>query len=313
LLPDLDAHLMRVIPGPDAGGGVCDGYTIELIAGDRSHRKSFTNQSTQRIATRKMLELAEVEGNDISLDTQFNFYVTTVPVADDQAADMPINIRSHCRPLMLEAASLADYQAHSVALQGASEPPPRPNQPPIPIFVTKDAWEESKRQAFRGGENESAAVFCAMAHRDTESPEIFMRLTACLEAAHAIEQQRSVELTGQSWANILERLDFRRRHLNQPQEILAGSVHRHPMLPSADSNGNRKCEACSIAKYCSRTTAVPSTADFEWQRSIFSGQPHGNFLLIWGYTAREEEDCRVYGLEDASFKERTIRLLTKDF
>jgi hypothetical protein len=31
--------------------------------------------------------------------------------------------------------------------------------------------------------------------------------------------------------------------------------------------------------------------------------------LIWGYNAREEEDFRLYGLENASFKQRTIRRL----
>ncbi len=106
-------------------------------------------------------------------------------------------------------------------------------------------------------------------------------------------------------------LEIRRRRLNRPHEIIVGSVHRHPFLPTADANGNRMCADCSVAKYCSRSTAVPSTDDFEWNRSVFSGQPY-SLLLIWGYNAREEEDFRVYGLENASLKERTIQLLTED-
>ena len=68
------------------------------------------------------------------------------------------------------------------------------------------------------------------------------------------------------------------------------------------------CDACTTATYCSRTTAQPSGADFQWHRSVFVGQPWTT-LLIWGYNAREQEEFRLYGIENALFKERTIRLL----
>jgi hypothetical protein len=311
LLPDLDAHEMRVIPGKDTGAGVLDGYVIELTDGDRSYQRAFTNHSVSGVANRTILELAKDRESQISLGTQYSYYITTVPADKDQADDMPMSVQSCCRPLMLEAARLADYIANSEVLRGVSEPPPEPKEPPMPMFVTPEVWQESKEHAHRGGENESAAVFSGRVCRDTESDEVFLRFDACLEAAHALEEKLAVTFTGDTWGHVHERLEFRRRRLNRPHEMIVGTVHRHPFAPSADAGGNRKCEACSVVKYCSRSTAVPSTEDFEWHRSVFSGQPY-SMLLIWGYNAREEEDFRLYGLEDASFKERTIRLLTTE-
>jgi hypothetical protein len=312
LLPDLDAHEMRVIPGEDAGVGILDGYVIELTDGDRSYRRHFTNRSMANVANRKILEISSNKESEISLDDQYSYYITTVPADDDDQLDKPTKNFKSCRePLTFEHARLADYMANSKTLQGVSEHPAELKEPPMPIFVTEDVWQESKEHAHRGGEQESAALFSGRTFRDTESDELFLRIDACLEAAHAVEEKLAVTFTGETWAHARELLEIRRRRLNRPHEIIVGSVHRHPFLPSADVNGNRKCQACDVAKYCSRSTAVPSTDDFEWHRSVFSGQPYC-VLLIWGYNAREQEDFRLYGLENASFKERTIRLLTEE-
>lgn len=310
LLPDLDSHEMRVIPGENAGVGILDGYVIELTEGDRSFRRAFTNRSMASVANRKILEISSDKENEISLDDQYSYYITTVPAdADDQPDEPTMNVKSCREPLTFEHARLADYMAKSKTLQGVSEHPAELKEPPMPIFVTDEVWQESKEHAHRGGEQESAALFSGRLFRDTESDEVFLRIDACLEAAHAVEAKLAVTFTGETWAHARELLEIRRHRLNRPNEIIVGSVHRHPFLPSADASGNRKCQACAVAQYCSRSTAVPSTDDFEWHRSVFSGQPY-SMLLIWGYNAREEEDFRLYGLDNASFKERTIRLLT---
>jgi hypothetical protein len=310
LTPDLNSHEMRVIPGADAGVGMLDGYVIELTDGNRSYRRAFTNRSMSNVANRKIVEIVKDRETEISLNDEYSYYITTVPAdADDQTDNTAMHVTSCREPLMFQNARLADYLASSETLQGVSEPPAELKERPMPIFVTADVWQESKEHAHRGGEQESAALFSGRLFRDTDSNEVFLRIDACLEAAHAVEEKLAVTFTGDTWAHARELLEVRRHRLNRPNEIIVGSVHRHPFLPSADASGNRKCQACTVAQYCSRSTAVPSTDDFEWLRSVFSGQPYCT-LLIWGYNAREEEDFRLYGLDNASFKERSIRLLT---
>lgn len=312
LSPDLDAHEMRVIPGDDAGVGILDGYVIELTADGSSYRRAFTNRSMASVADRKLLEIAANKESELSLKDHYSYYIASVPAdEEDPSDDNAASVKSCREPMVFERASLADYMAHSETLVGVSQPPPEPKETPMPIFVSEEVWQESKAQALRGGELESAALFSGRLFRDTDSPEVFLRLEACLEAAHAVEEKLAVTFTGETWMHARNLLETRRRRLNRPHEIIVGSVHRHPFFPSADATGNRMCADCRVAKYCSRSTAVPSTDDFEWNRSVFSGQPYST-LLIWGYNAREEEDFRVYGLENAVLKERTIQILTED-
>jgi len=310
LTPDLDTHSMRVIPGSDTGMGMLDGYVIELTNENRSYSRAFTNRSLANVANRKILEVSKENEDLSSVQDQYSYYIAAMPGDDhgDHSDNLSMNVKSCREPLQFEHAPLADFMANSDILQGVAEQPLEPKNAPMQIFVTQEVWEESKKHAFRGGECESAALFSGRLFRDTDSHEVFLRIDACLEAEHAVEEKLAVTFTGETWAHARKLLDIRRRRLNRPNEIIVGSVHRHPFLPSADADGNRKCEACSIAKYCSRSTAVPSTDDFEWHRSVFSGQPFG-ILLIWGYNAREEEEFRLYGLENATFKERTLRLL----
>ncbi len=312
LEPDLESHEMRVIPGGDAGDGMVDGYTIRLSRDGSSYSRKFSIRSMSNVAQREITRLFKDDDTEISLDDNYSYYLSSI-AADEQEADPAPEMRvKSCRePLLFDEGRLADYMRVSETLVGVSEPPPKTKTPPMQIFVTQDVWDESKEHAHRGGEQESAALFSGRLFRDTDSPEVFVRIDACLEAAHAVEEKLSVTFTGDTWAHARELLEMRRKRLGRPQEIIVGSVHRHPFMPSADANGQRKCEICEVAEYCTRSTAVPSGDDFEWHRSVFAGQPYTT-LLIWGYNAREEEDFRLYGLHNATFSNRTLRLLRQE-
>ena len=100
-----------------------------------------------------------------------------------------------------------------------------------------------------------------------------------------------------------------RRRVN-PHEVMTSSVHGHNFLPAADASGRRMCEACPTAKVCGRTTASASLADERWHQIVFSDYPWAT-MLIWGYNAREEDDWRLYGLNnDGKLAPRTLRPLT---
>lgn len=310
LEPDLSRYELRVMPGQESQGGLLDGYAIELVWQGGSFRRQFDIRSLSNLAQRAVVNL--VKDQALALGDDYKYYLKTLPA--DARATEPAGtprIRVQHEPLTIEATSLADMMGQSEPYVGVSEQADESGDPCMPIFVTGRAWEESREQAFRGGENESAALFSGRLFRDTASPEVFLCLEACLEAAHAVEDKVSVTFTGETWARARQLLAIRRQRLNRPHEIVVGSVHRHPFLPAADANGCRMCELCSVAKYCSRSTAVPSTDDFEWHRSVFAGQPWST-LLIWGYNAREQEDFRCYGLKNASFKQRSIRILKRD-
>ncbi|MGE0607275.1 MAG: hypothetical protein AB7O62_09295 [Pirellulales bacterium] len=307
LEPRLENHELRVLPGEEHSGGRLQGYTLEMRDGPRRYRQSFSIHSLYRVAQRKTAELLaqKVPGCEEPL----GYHLAAVPAegeAPPAAASLTKAVQ-HRRPLVFEVASLADYMRRSEPLRGKSAPPEEIEPRPMQIYIPDDVWEHGTVEAYRGDKNESAAIFTGRLLRDTDSAEVFAVFDACLEAVQAVEQELSVEFTGETWSRIGGMLDLRRRR-GHPLEIILGSVHRHPFLPSADAEGRRTCEACSVAKYCSRTTASPSSDDFEWHRCVFAGQPWAT-LTIHGYTGREEPDFRMYTLADGAFREMTPRRL----
>jgi hypothetical protein len=312
---DLAKVSMNIIPGETVTPDRVVGYTIELRDEGKSYRQRFGLTSLAPVARRAVARLVEQEA--LKDGDDYSFFLTTVrpdgdaePVEGKSSANGHNGMKATRRQesLVLEPARLQDYVRNSELLTGCTEPTEAEVEPPMPIFVADDVWKEGHDLARRGGELESAAVWTGRLMRDTESPEVFMLLEACLEAEHAQEEKLAVTFSGETWARIRELLDMRRRRLNRPHERILGSVHGHPFLPEADEKGNRKCSLCATAKVCSRTTAIASLADIQWHLSVFCGQPWAT-LTVWGFTAREEEDWRVYGLSEATLQPRTIRRL----
>lgn len=312
---DLAALSMHVIPGETRAVDRVAGYTIELRDDGRSFRRQFPLSTLAGVARRGALRL--IEQGALQTADEYSYFLTTLradgevlpaetPSAPNSANGLKVTRRQE--PLVFEKASLKEYLKNSELMIGCSAPEEPETEPPMPVFAVDDAWKDGHDYARSGGENESAAVWSGTLLQDTDSPEIFMRLDACLQAEHAQEEKLAVTFSGETWARIRELLELRRRRLNRPHERILGSVHSHPFLPEADDKGNRRCAACAVAKICSRTTAVTSLADIDWHRSVFCGQPWA-ILTIWGFNAREEEDWRVYGLSDATLQPRTIRRL----
>lgn len=312
--PDVHALSMQVLPGESHGADKIEGYTVELRDGRHSYRRHFPLTSLASVARRAALHL--IERKVFDKKTDYTFFLTTVrPEADAEPASPPTpadgsRFRHRLAPPAFEPAPLADFLGKSRLLPSVSCPEPEAEKDDgaMPVFVTEDVWQQGRELARRGGENESAAVWTGRLLKDTDSPEIFLRLDACIEAEKATEEKLAVTFSGETWARVREVLDRRRRRLNRPHERLVGSVHGHNFKPSADKNGRRTCDACATAKVCSRTTAAASADDLEWHRAVFTGQPWA-VLLVWGYNAREQEDWQLYGLADASLAPRPLRLL----
>lgn len=307
---DLFGFDIRIWPGENRGAERIAGYAVELSKDGRSFRRNFTISSLAHVARRLAQPLAE--NKELPEDGRYSYFLTTLLPQDEESeeeANTSSRVTRRFEPPVFEPAPLADFVARSEPLAGASLP--AEDEAPadlLPIFAEAEVWEQGHDLARRGGELESAAIYTGRLFKDTESAERFLVLDACIEAEHAAEEKLAVTFTGETWANIRERLELRRQTLARPHERICGSVHGHPFMPEADSEGRRTCDACSLAKVCSRTTAVASVDDLNWHRSVFVANPW-SILTIFGFNAREEEDFRVYGLSDGTLVPRTIHRL----
>jgi hypothetical protein len=304
---------LRVLPGKVTKSGRMEDYILELSDGNDVYQRRFTTYSLAPVARRRAAVLLEAE--TLPEDGAYHFGITSVPRSTrDQGNGEPksaAKVISHTEPLVLEEAPLHKFLANSEPVPCETAEPLEEPQPPLPVFFAPGVWEAAFECARRGGENESGGVLTGRLLRDTASPEIFLTVDACIEAEFADEQKLSVTFSGESWAKIREVLRFRRKRMNRPNERIVGAVHGHNFLPSADKNGVRTCEVCTVAKYCSRTTAVASTDDFQWHASVFGGGQPWAVSLIWGFTARGQDDWRLYHLNDATLEARTARRLVR--
>jgi hypothetical protein len=322
--PDLSSLSLRVLPGENAGADRLLGYSIELGDNSRSFRRRFSIYSLAPVARRAARALlkqqeqakepsatAEEETDPFAENGEFSYFLTAVPAEHEEPPQEPgegMRVTRRSEPLVFEPAALGEFLQKSELLTGSSAVEEKQAEESLPVFVSREVWDEGHELARAGGEKESAAVWTGRLLRDTQSPRIFVVLDACIKAEHAAEEKYKVTFSGDTWARVRELLDLRRRRLGRPNERILGSVHGHNFLPSADEHGRRMCRDCLAAQVCSRTTAAASADDLDWHRAVFIGQPWA-LLLVWGHNAREQEDWRLYGLANATLTPRTIRLL----
>ena len=313
---NLNSIAMELIPGANQGEKI-DGYLVQLRQGEHNfYRHHFGIRTLSTVAQRAVKPL--IEQGALNKEDTIHYYLTAMPSdgPSDGAADRSHNqpaadgarVTTRHEPVVFDTASLDEYLANSEPLTSDVPALEQEADNPIHCFVDEAAWQDGRELARRGVEKESAGLWTGRVFRDTKSPEVFVRLEECIEVKYAEEEQYSVTLTGESWANARALLQMRRQRLGRPQETFLGSVHGHNFFPAADADGNRMCEACATAEKCSRTTAVASTADETWHASIFSAAPWA-VLLIWGFNAREEDVWNLYGLSGAALKPRGLRQL----
>jgi hypothetical protein len=335
---DLAAVALRVLPGEPAADGSGEhaaehvtGFVIELEDARGTHRRPFPLSALASVIRRFVARL-RAEGV-IDKGEECSFSLTRAPAADRAAPATRAQsgadagpprasrvVRRHLLPAF-EPARLSDYLARARRFDGAfghllreaegaadTGTPAAPEDEPLPIFVPRHVWEDSRAFARRGGERESGAVWTGRLLRDEESPEVFVVIDASLPAESAEEAEYSLTFSGETWSRLQARLAERRKRLGRPHERFCASVHGHNFGPSTDKDGNAMCSACATAKVCGRSTAHASTEDETWHRGVFAGQPWAA-LLVHGWTARKEEDWRLYGLADGGLRERPVHIL----
>jgi hypothetical protein len=306
---DLDQFMLQVVPGMPGNRGL-KGYTVRLTRGKDTYEQTFSPVSLAPLARRTAARLLE-QGAFKEGDQYLYCLNEAVPAApaDEQPSNSPAaRITKLSDPLVIPKAPLANFMDRSEVMQRRTTPLEEGSPSPMPIFINDELWRQGLELSRRGGKLESAALWTGRLIQDTASPELFIVVDACIEAEHADEQELSVTFSGETWANIRRVLNQRRHRLNSPYERIVSAVHGHNFLPTANEDGLRTCEACAAARYCGRTTAQISIADFDWFAAVFSKQPWA-FSVVHGFTARGEDDWRLYHLSDASLAPRTIRRL----
>jgi hypothetical protein len=312
LPPDLHALEVEVHPGENESQDQLSGFVMEMSRGRQNYRRHFKPSTLSQTLARPLSKLLEDEV--LKADDEYDFFLTARPSDEADARRSPvgqIQATSRSEALNFESGSLTEYMQNSEELMGPTSrqlAAQEKKSKQMPLFVETDVWEEGRELARLGGEDESAAVATGRLFRDTDSPEVFLVIDAFLQAEFAAEEKFSVTFSGDTWGQVRARLEQRRRRMNRPHEMIVGSVHGHNFQPAADDSGRKMCDACAVLDVCSRSTAVASTDDFRWHRAVFAGQPWAT-LLIWGWNARDEEEWRMYGLQNASLSPRTVRLL----
>lgn len=303
----------RLEPGESTGRDRVKGYSVVLRHGSRLYRKSFPTRTLAAAARRAALQLRDQEL--LGSSEEYSFFLTTRPAekrSDATLGDV-LMAKRIAEPLRVESEPLAPWLERSrvyVGPVGVDQPHAEDQQPDetLPVFIPRRVWDEAYTQSRRGGENESAAALVGYLARDPETAAVFLIVTECLPADHAVEEQYSVGFSGETWGVLRARVEQRRRKLNRPAEMIVGTAHGHNFKPSPDATGRMTCEACPAMEICSRSTCHASDDDLRFHQSVFTQAPWA-LLLLHGWNARDQEEWRLYGLKDATLTPRSVRIV----
>jgi hypothetical protein len=318
LPPDLNSLSMKLLPGRRQQRYLVDGYTLELGDATHSFSQRFSVQSLTETAQRALARL--IQKKQFNEDAKVHYFLICQKVtqqagpkesvAHDPQQDVRVRAVTCHEPLPLEEASLDEYLELSepMAEAQAAEPVGQDTVLHMPVFFQSDVWAKGHQFARRGNDLESAGIWTGRLIRDSKTPEVFLVVDACIDAQHADEERYSVTFSGATWSRVRHVLQQRRHRLNRPNEIILGSVHGHNFTPGTQEDGDRLCDECPHLPTCRKTTAVLSTDDLAWHRSVFAAQPYA-ILALWGWTARQEEVWQCYSLAGATLISRPIRML----
>lgn len=303
---DLAAINMEMLPGENLCAEWVDGFNVRLSDGKRVFLRHFPNTifaSEAMALKRELIQKKAITKHDTCF-----YFLSALPAEEKRPEESGIQVRVRPNPVPLGTASLAEYRETSEPMSGNPKPDldhGTDKGEPMPIFVAPDAWRQAHELARRGGNKESGGILTGRLMRDTDSPEVFLVVDACLEAEEAAEKEYSVSFSGETWSRIHRILEQRRQRLDRPGEIIVGSVHGHNFMVGENAQGMSKCETCDQRPLCCQTTAFASPSDMEWHKVHFTGQPWC-VLLVWGWNARRVEEWRLYGLSGAVLAPRGL-------
>jgi proteasome lid subunit RPN8/RPN11 len=169
----------------------------------------------------------------------------------------------------------------------------------VPIFVPQQVIDEVVAAAERADEVEVGAVLIGKMHVDTNSKDLFLKVTAQIPARHTLSESTKLSFSAETWAGVQAAIELRRSN-----EQMLGWFHSHP----ARHWCNKEC-APEAKRHCPLGTPFFSRADCDLHRVAFC-QPHCVALLATStYSGMK---LTMYGWNRAMITQRGFYIIKAD-
>ena len=155
-------------------------------------------------------------------------------------------------PLPLPEASLADVSNDAVFAGDSSAED-------VPVFVPEGILDETAFLARQVEGKETGGILIGHVHRDHDSGDLFVRVTAQIPARHTEASATRLTFTPETWTDVRAALALRRR-----DEIMVGWWHSHPIRHWCKDCPPERQAVCGLAR------GFFSEDDHALHRTVFS-------------------------------------------
>ncbi len=185
-----------------------------------------------RAASSDFVQKGELKSGEL-----FTYLVCAFPAAaasNDGPAAPGFAIEEVVEPLPLVDTPLQSFLANAVTCGDTLAED-------VPVFVPQRVLDEAVAMARAAGDSETGGILVGKLHRDRDTPEIFVEVTALIAAPHTLANATQVTFTAETWAAVDAALALRRRN-----ELKLGWFHSHPDWCRKCPEENR--ERCQLSR-----------------------------------------------------------------
>ena len=272
-----------------AGAPYVDGLRVTARADARRTAKADIPVSYFKPSARRQGDTL-VNQKQLKSGELFNYTVLAFPATEARAkkSSNPIEIEEVPVPATLNPGSLQQELEGSVAF-GEIDPEL------IPVFVPQAVIDEVIALTEQAEAVEVGAVLIGKLHRDADSRDLFLKITAQIPARHALSESTKLSFTPETWAAAQAAIDLR-----GAKEQQTGFFHSHP----AKHWCNKDCPPEAKLK-CPWGIPFFSSQDCDFHRVCFS-QPHCIALLVTNTFAGMK--LTMYGWNRAVISQRGFHI-----
>jgi hypothetical protein len=216
------------------------------------------------------------------------------PTSESAASRPPtFSVRELPKPIPLRRTSLRRLRAQSVPFDGEEEAD-------MPVFIPNQVLEEACSLTRQGGAHEVGGILLGHLHRDTDSSEIIVEVTALVPIRSAEPKLYSFSITAESWAEVRNTIRLRNK-----KEMMIGWQHSHAFMKEI-------CQNCKHVKdrSCDFSAVYMSEKDRGLHRTAFYRAY--NVALVVGDTPCTGLNYGLFGWRHGGIHGRGFRILQDD-
>jgi len=233
----------------NSGPGV-NGFTIDVPTPADAFQAELPLEYFEDIA--RAYRTALISAGKLNADEECNWAMSAWP-ADD---GVDCRTRSVAFNPELVTSSIEEFRGRS-ELAGDNGP-----SESLKVFVARDILAETGNMAQAASPLECGGVLLGNLHRDSESSELFLVITAQIPALKAVGSETELRFTPEAWEAVRAAVSLRKRN-----EIWCGWWHSHTPAAWADT-----CGKCPIERqrHCPYATKLFSGFDRTLHRTVFA-------------------------------------------